>query len=224
MTHYDKHNFDELQYLGDVDRGGIWEQAIMFTPKNVQMLSLSATIGNNNKINNWIASTKGRKGTNITPNENYKPNWSGEKETVLINVPTANRHVPLTFSIEEAAAEIRMPSKGSLKQRIEARQQSASKSQSFYAQPNEMAYKSMTKKLKDEGKLPAIYFVFSKREGRHLIEYLSTQAEVLTTQEEQNQIKNILYFTGCFLFIYNICLIAIYRDTLTKHGNIWQEY
>lgn len=184
--------FDELQYLGDVDRGGIWEQAIMFTPKDVQMLSLSATIGNNNEINNWIASTKGRKGVSITPDENYKPNWGGEKETVLINVPTKNRHVPLTFSIEEAAAEIRMPSNGTKKQRIQARQQSALKSQSFYAQPNEIAYKSMTKKLKEEGKLPAIYFVFSKREGRHLLEYLSTQAEVLTTPSEQNEIKQII--------------------------------
>ena len=44
--------FDELQYLGDVDRGGIWEQSIMFTPSNVQLLSLSATIGNNEEINN----------------------------------------------------------------------------------------------------------------------------------------------------------------------------
>lgn len=187
--------FDELQYLGDVDRGGIWEQAIMFTPRDVQMLSLSATIGNNKDINNWIASTKGRKGLNITPNENYKPNWNGNngaKETVLINVPSENRHVPLTFAVEEAAAEIRMPSKGTKKQRIQARQQSAVKSQSFYAQPNELAYKSITKKLKDEDKLPAIYFVFSKREGRHLLEYLSAQAEVLTTKEEQDEIKSIV--------------------------------
>ena len=184
--------FDELQYLGDEDRGGIWEQAIMFTPKDVQMLSLSATIGNNNEINTWIASTKGRKGVSVTPNDNYKPNWGGEKETVLINVPTENRHVPLTFTVEEAAAEMRMPSKGTKKQRIQARQQSATKSQSFYAQPNEMAYKSMTKKLKEEGKLPAIYFVFSKREGRHLLEYLSTQADILTTKEEQDEIKKII--------------------------------
>ena len=33
--------FDELQYLGDVDRGGIWEQSIMFTDPEVQILSLS---------------------------------------------------------------------------------------------------------------------------------------------------------------------------------------
>ena len=66
--------FDELQYLGDIDRGGIWEQSIMFTPKNVQMLSLSATIGNNEDINNWIASTKKRStAISITPDKNYKP-------------------------------------------------------------------------------------------------------------------------------------------------------
>lgn len=184
--------FDELQNLGDIDRGSIWEQSIMFTPKDVQMLSLSATIGNNKDINNWIASTKGRKGLNVTPDNNYRPNWGSEKETVLINVPSENRHVPLTYFIEDAAAEIKMPAKGTKKQRIQTRQQSAVKSQSFFAQPNEIAYKMMVKKLKDENKLPAMFFVFSKKEGRHLLEYLSGHADVLTNEQEQNEIKSII--------------------------------
>ena len=48
--------FDEFHYLGDIERGGVWEEALMFTPKDVQTLALSATIGNPENIKNWISS------------------------------------------------------------------------------------------------------------------------------------------------------------------------
>ena len=171
--------FDELQYLGDKDRGGIWEQSIMFTPPMVQILSLSATIGNNEEINDWIASTKGRKGINGMPFRK-----SDSKETVLINVPSENRHVPLHFEVEHAAAEIKSPQRGSKAEKQKAKQESARISQTIYAEPRDDAYKALTKKLYEEGKMPAIYFVFSKRECRHLLKYLSEESEVLTTKEE----------------------------------------
>ena len=184
--------FDELQYLGDVDRGGIWEQSIMFTPKNVQILSLSATIGNNVDINNWIASTKGRKGIAITPQRGYLANKKEVLETVLINVPPENRHVPLTFEIEHAAAEIKIPKGVSKKQKILAKKEGARRSQTMFAKPRDEAYKTLTKKLHNENKLPAIYFVFSKKECRHLLKYLSTESELLTTEKEQKEIENII--------------------------------
>lgn len=184
--------FDELQYLGDVDRGGIWEQSIIFTPKNVQILSLSATIENNEEINNWIASTKGRNGISQTPNENYLPPRSKTKETVLINVPSENRHVPLNFEIEHAAAEIKTLRGGTKAEKHKAKQEGARISQSIYAKPRDDAFKALTRKLNEEGKLPAIYFIFSKKECKHLLKYLSTEAEVLTTEEEQKEIQAII--------------------------------
>lgn len=184
--------FDELQYLGDIDRGGIWEQSIIFTPKNVQILSLSATIENNEEINNWIASTKGRNGISQTPNENYLPPRSKTKETVLINVPSENRHVPLNFEIEHAAAEIKTPRGGTKAEKHKAKQEGARISQSIYAKPRDDAFKALTRKLNEEGKLPAIYFIFSKKECKHLLKYLSTEAEVLTTEEEQKEIQALI--------------------------------
>lgn len=184
--------FDELQYLGDVDRGGIWEQSIMFTPKNIQMLSLSATIGNNEEINNWMASIKGNKAVAVTPQKGYLPDRTEAKETVLINVPSENRHVPLNFEIMHAAAEIKVPRGGSKKEKIRAKQEGARKSQSIYAQPRDEVYKTLTKKLKEEGKIPAIYFVFSKKESRHLLKYLSNESEILTDEKEQREIVKII--------------------------------
>ena len=175
--------FDELQYLGDIDRGGIWEQSIMYTPKNVQILSLSATIGNNEEINNWIASVKHNKPESTTPDENYKPVLDNITKSVLINVPPQNRHVPLNYEIEHAVAEIKVPRGGSKAEKIKAKKEGARLSQSIYAKPKDDNYKTLTKKLNAEGKLPAIYFVFSKKECRHLLKLLSTESEILTTED-----------------------------------------
>ena len=184
--------FDELQYLGDVDRGGIWEQSIMFTPRNVQMLSLSATIGNNEEINNWMAQIRGQKSIAVTPKEHYIPHVGKPKETVLINVPSENRHVPLNFNIEHAVSDIKTARGRSKKEKIKAKKEGARIASSLYAKPNQESYKRLTHKLNEEGKLPAIYFVFSKKESRQLLKYLSTESELLTTKQEQDEIDATL--------------------------------
>ena len=184
--------FDELQYLGDIDRGGIWEQSIMFTPKDVQILSLSATIGNNIAINDWIASTKGRFGTAVTPDSTYNPIKKNIKETVLINVPSENRHVPLNFELQRVAAEMPKLRGGTKKQKIDAKKEAARKSQTIYAKPNDAGFKELTRKLNEEGKLPAIYFVFSKKDSNHLLKFLSTESELLTNEQEREEIARII--------------------------------
>lgn len=180
--------FDELQYLGDVDRGGVWEQSIMFTPKDVQILSLSATIGNNEEINNWIASTKGRKGVKTTPDESYLPNKTLGKETVLVDVPSKNRHVPLTFNQFQAIADVKIPRGRSKKEQIKAKKNGLT----IYAKPAFETYKDLTNKLNRSGRLPAIYFIFSKKECRRLLSYLSENGEMLTTKEERTEIDKII--------------------------------
>ena len=38
--------FDEIHYLDDYERGTVWEESLIFLPKNMNMLALSATIPN----------------------------------------------------------------------------------------------------------------------------------------------------------------------------------
>ncbi|MBF0500593.1 MAG: DEAD/DEAH box helicase [Candidatus Riflebacteria bacterium] len=46
--------FDEIHYLGDIERGTVWEESIIFSPKNVRFLALSATIPNADEFARWI--------------------------------------------------------------------------------------------------------------------------------------------------------------------------
>lgn len=50
--------FDEVHYINDKTRGTIWEESIMFSPKHVRFLALSATIPNYKEFAAWIATTK----------------------------------------------------------------------------------------------------------------------------------------------------------------------
>ena len=184
--------FDELQYLGDIDRGGIWEQSIMFTPSNVQLLSLSATIGNNEEINNWMASIKGRKGIAVTPEGTYRPRFRDTKDTVLINVPSENRHVPLSFEKESVTAFLKKSNSNSRKKKTYINQRNAAEAESIYAKPTYESFVKLTEKLNTTGKLPAIYFVFSKDASTKILEILKKDAPILTSRDERNEITRII--------------------------------
>jgi superfamily II RNA helicase len=50
--------FDEIHYLGDPERGTVWEEAIIFSPPHIRFLCLSATIPNADEFAQWIQQIK----------------------------------------------------------------------------------------------------------------------------------------------------------------------
>jgi len=46
--------FDEIHYLDDYERGTVWEESLIFLPKHMKMLALSATVPNIDEFANWI--------------------------------------------------------------------------------------------------------------------------------------------------------------------------
>ena len=50
---------DEAHYLGDEDRGHVWEEAIILTPPRVRLLLLSATVGNAEEFATWMEEVRG---------------------------------------------------------------------------------------------------------------------------------------------------------------------
>src|SRR5687768_12787140 len=47
--------FDEVHFLADPERGTTWEEAILYCPKHVQLVCLSATVPNADEITTWIS-------------------------------------------------------------------------------------------------------------------------------------------------------------------------
>ncbi len=50
---------DEVHYLQDPFRGGVWEEVIILTPAAVRFVALSATIGNASFIGEWFSEVRG---------------------------------------------------------------------------------------------------------------------------------------------------------------------
>lgn len=63
--------FDEVHYLDDIERGTVWEEALLFTPPEIRILALSATIPNVQELATWIQSIHARPIAVIE--ENHRP-------------------------------------------------------------------------------------------------------------------------------------------------------
>ena len=77
--------FDEVHYINDRERGGVWEQAILMLPPHVQLIMLSATIDKPEVFANWVETEKQTQSIKLC----YPP-----KQVYL--APTNHRVVPLT--------------------------------------------------------------------------------------------------------------------------------
>jgi superfamily II RNA helicase len=51
--------FDEVHYINDPDRGSVWEEAIMLSPKSATLVMLSATINHSEVFAAWVEHTTG---------------------------------------------------------------------------------------------------------------------------------------------------------------------
>ncbi len=51
---------DEAHFLGDPDRGVVWEEIMIYLPSRINLLLLSATIGNAQEICLWLSSIRGK--------------------------------------------------------------------------------------------------------------------------------------------------------------------
>jgi ATP-dependent RNA helicase HelY len=50
---------DEVHYLQDPFRGGVWEEVLILTPSAVRFVALSATIGNADFVGKWFGEVRG---------------------------------------------------------------------------------------------------------------------------------------------------------------------
>ncbi|MBW2557557.1 MAG: DEAD/DEAH box helicase [Deltaproteobacteria bacterium] len=64
---------DEAHFLGDKDRGVVWEEIMIYLPTRINMLMLSATIGNSGEIAGWLSSLRNKECVVISGDERPVP-------------------------------------------------------------------------------------------------------------------------------------------------------
>lgn len=187
--------FDELHYLGDMDRGGVWEQSIILSDPKTQLLSLSATIGNNEDVARWMARCRDLGysryfANSLNPQGKSSifdhPLKTSFRTLNLVNVPSEYRHVPLEFEnvlMSGSKKQISKPKKDKHGNVIQDRR---------IPVPQNEDYQRMVTMLKKNDQLPAIFFVFNKKGSKAILEHLAKFGEKLNSESEIEQIKETI--------------------------------
>jgi superfamily II RNA helicase len=164
--------FDEVHYINDADRGQVWEQTILMLPKHIQMVMLSATIDQPERFAEWCERS--------SSDELYK------KQVYLVS--TNHRVVPLTHysfltTIEliykrEKDKEIQKTIRESTNKLITLQTHTGQFQETAVHQINKInglferhnvflkrksVLNNLTEHLKQNEMLPAIAFVFSRK-------------------------------------------------------------
>lgn len=160
---------DEVHYMNDEQRGTVWEESIIYCPTNIQLVALSATVANADKLTDWINTVHSR--------------------TELVN--TDFRPVPLRFyyfdsSQPNTILPLLTPS-GQLNSKIRPEKRQ------FYRRgklPQRSVVKDVVRNLHEKDMLPAIYFTFSRKKCDEQMEKCISLE--LITPDEKKRIKKIV--------------------------------
>jgi superfamily II RNA helicase len=109
---------DEAHYLGDEDRGHVWEEAIILTPPRIRLLLLSATIGNADEFAAWIGEVRGvRCGVVTRPGARPVPLRAAillpDKRLLPLLSENGKLNTEIERMLEQTREEKRPPARGS---------------------------------------------------------------------------------------------------------------
>jgi ATP-dependent RNA helicase HelY len=68
---------DEVHYLADPDRGVVWEESIIYSPSSINVLMLSATVGNAAELAAWVSWARHKPCTLVVHEERPVPLRTG---------------------------------------------------------------------------------------------------------------------------------------------------
>jgi superfamily II RNA helicase len=130
--------YDEIHYLDDVERGTVWEESIIYAPKHIRVIGLSATIPNIQDLADWMAQVR---------------------ESTFDVVVKVRRPVPLRHFIY-------MPKMGPMSLKKLKGLVKAGRIKSKRGNPK-AASRDLMDTLQKDDLLPCLYFCFSRKECEH---------------------------------------------------------
>ncbi|MCF7873632.1 MAG: DEAD/DEAH box helicase [Candidatus Omnitrophica bacterium] len=153
--------FDEIHYLDDIERGTVWEEAIILLPPNMKMLALSATIPNSREFSGWLKKVHRHPIKVIIENKRPVP---------LHFFFQCNNGIFTTFK--------KLKQVPSFSPRIKHR---SYKEEYRSSRPNRI--KTLIKYIRKNKAYPCIYFSFSRRRCEELAYELSSLSLISETEK-----------------------------------------
>ena len=167
---------DEIHYISDEERGHVWEESIIFSPPHIKFLFLSATIPNSVEFASWIESIK------ETPVEVIKYD--------IRPVPLERKFFDTEMGIttlEQIAHKKELDKYPDYNQTMRGSRRG--RHGGFHVSQRVMKpdFKQLIARL--GGKLPCIYFVFSRAKTMDYASALALKNQYLSHEEQKKAIS-----------------------------------
>lgn len=176
---------DECHYISDQGRGTVWEESIIYCPPHIQLLALSATVGNPEQLQDWINSVRER-------------HFAQGEISYCELVNSDFRPVPLNFYFCNSQGLFNLLNKSKNRLNPKLKSQLRFKQRGRFNNRNCPSTKMVVKELESKKMLPAIYIIFSRRGCDQAVAELS-YLNLVTIEES----KKILLYLFYFLMIEN---------------------
>ncbi|WP_448560603.1 DEAD/DEAH box helicase [Trichothermofontia sp.] len=156
---------DECHYMNDAQRGTVWEESIIYCPRDIQLVALSATIANSQQLTAWLEQVHG-------PTELIYSDF---------------RPVPLQvyFCNTQGMFPLLNEAKQAINPRLKPKRSAKDSRQANRA--NTPDIRTVLEQLQARQMLPAIYFIFSRRGCDQAVQAVGDLS--LVTAEEAAQLQ-----------------------------------
>ena len=181
---------DEVHYLQDPYRGGVWEEVLIHLPLSISVVCLSATISNAEEFGEWIGTLRGV--TRVVIEEKrpvpLEHHYLVGRELHPMHVEQNGLAAPNPYVVSLDREEVRYKTyyrRGS----GTAQHQRIPRPREGHRRVYVPRREEVAEVLADQGLLPAIYFVFSRAGCARSVEWLMGAGIRLTTSEEASRIR-----------------------------------
>ena len=181
---------DEVHYLQDPYRGGVWEEVLIHLPLSISVVCLSATISNAEEFGEWIGTLRGV--TRVVIEERrpvpLEHHYLVGRDLHPMHVEQNGHAAPNPYVVSLDREEVRYKTyyrRGS----GTAQHQRIPRPREGHRRVYVPRREEVAEVLADQGLLPAIYFVFSRAGCARSVEWLMGAGIRLTTSEEAARIR-----------------------------------
>ncbi|XP_016489453.1 DExH-box ATP-dependent RNA helicase DExH15 chloroplastic isoform X1 [Nicotiana tabacum] len=181
LLHVDVIVLDEVHYLSDISRGTVWEEIVIYCPKEVQLICLSATVANPDELAGWIGQIHGRTELVTSSKRPVPLTWHFGTKTALVPLlddkgTRMNRKLSLNYlQYDESASELYKEegSKRRKSRKCENDVRPLSKNDINNIRRSQVPQIIDTLwHLKARDMLPAVWFIFSRKGCDAAVQYL----------------------------------------------------
>lgn len=177
---------DEIHFLDDRERGTVWEEVLIYLPKHVQIVGLSATLANLEDFAGWLEMVRERPIATIVETTRAVP--------LEIHYASVDTGVctPAEYEVKwkrKGGGKQAPPSRGRDKGRDKGR---SGKDRGGRRPARRTSPLDLFRMVQERDMFPFLYFVFSRRDTEILARKLGEEVGSLLSEDEEHQVRKIL--------------------------------